>query len=267
MDNKPILFIDSGIGGLLYCRDFLKHNPREEVCYLADTKNFPYGQREKEELISILITLIEKLLKTIYPKIIVIACNTATISALDPLREHFPDISFVGTVPAIKPAAKASIKRKVGVLGTTRTVEDPYNQSLVKDSCEILAVAAPELVEFVEQRFEKADENEKTEIVKKYIDIFRKEGIDTLVLGCTHYLYLLDEFRKEASPDIQIFDSLDGITKRIEFLLDENNGKLRADIDFEPVHWLFLTGTDPQGSVWQERCQELGFALCILDSI
>ena len=267
MDNRPILFIDSGIGGLLYCRDFLKHNPQEEICYLADTKNFPYGQRGKEELTSILISLIEKLLKTIDPKIIVIACNTATISALDPLREHFSNISFVGTVPAIKPAASASKNRKVGVLGTTRTVEDPYNQSLVKDNCEIFAVAAPELVEFVEQRFEKASDKEKNEIVKKYIEIIRTEGVDTLVLGCTHYLYLLEEFRNEALPDIQIFDSLDGITKRIEFLLDENDGNLRADIDFEPVHWLFLTGAEPQSSVWQERSQELGFALCMLESL
>ncbi|MCL2721508.1 MAG: glutamate racemase [Treponema sp.] len=267
MDNRPILFIDSGIGGLLYCRDFIKHNPQEEVCYLADIKNFPYGQRGKEELTSILISLIEKLLKTIDPKIIVIACNTATISSLEPLRNHFSGISFVGTVPAIKPAANASKNRKVGVLGTTRTVEDPYNQNLAKDYCEIYAVAAPELAEFVEQRFEKADEKEKNDIVKKYIDIFRKEGVDTLVLGCTHYLYLLEEFRNEASPDIQIFDSLDGITKRVEFLLNENDDKLRSDIDFEPVHWLFLTGSEPQGSAWQERCQELGFALCMLDSL
>ena len=272
MDNRPILFIDSGIGGLLYCTDFIEKNPQEEVCYLADRENFPYGLRGKEELADILIALTEKLLKTLDPKIIVLACNTATVSALEQLRRNFPKISFVGTVPAIKPAATSSVSGKVGVLGTARTIEDPYNQGLAEGcekKCEIIGVAAPELVEFVEQRFENADKNEKKETVKKYIDIFREKGVDALVLGCTHFLYLLEEFKKEAAPSIKVFDSLDGITKRIEFLLDENSGALRADIeiDYEPVRWLLLTGAETADLSWHERAQKLDFALCLLDKL
>jgi len=270
MDNRPVLFIDSGIGGLPYCEDFIKKNPQEEVCYLADRQNFPYGPRGKEELSAVLISLTEKLIKTINPKIAVLACNTATVSALEPLRQHFPEIPFVGTVPAIKPAANASSSGKIGVLGTARTIEDPYNLHLAQDcekKCEIFGLAAPELVEFVEQSFDGADEKEKTEIVKKYIDIFRAEGADTLVLGCTHFLYLLEEFRREAAPSIKVFDSLDGITKRIEFLLDENDGALRAETDFEPVHWLLLTGAQPADSSWHNRAQTLNFALCLLDML
>ncbi|MDR0322446.1 MAG: glutamate racemase [Treponema sp.] len=270
MDNRPVLFIDSGIGGLLYCADFIEKNPQEEVCYLADRENFPYGQRGKEELSNILIALTEKLIKTIDPKIIVLACNTATVSALEQLRRKFPQIPFVGTVPAIKPAANASVSGKVGVLGTARTIEDPYNQSLAEGcekKCEIIGIAASELVEFIEQHFEKADKNEKKKIVKKYIDIFREKGVDTLVLGCTHFLYLLEEFKQEAAPSIKVFDSLDGITKRIEFLLDENSGALRTDIDFEPVHWLLLTGMETADSSWHERAQKLDFALCLLDKL
>jgi len=275
MDNRPVLFIDSGIGGLPYCKDFQKKNPQEEICYLADAKNFPYGARAKDELISILIQLIEKISMTINPKMTVFACNTATVSALEPLRKRFADMLFVGTVPAIKPAINISLNGKIGLLGTMRTIEDPYNQNIAKDCeitgkdpCEIIGIAAPELVEFVEQQFEKADKKEKTEIVKKYIDLFRAKDADTLVLGCTHFLYLLEEFQNEAaSSNIKIVDSLDGITKRIEFLLDENDGALRSDIDFEPVHWLLLTGAENADSPWHNRALELGYALCMLDTL
>jgi len=266
MNLKPVLFIDSGIGGLPYCKDFLNHNPQEEIYYIADRENFPYGQREKKELISILISLIEKLLKAAEPKIIVLACNTATVSALDSLRQHFPKIPFVGTVPAIKPAASASESGFVGILGTTRTIEDPYSLHLAENS-KIFGIAAPELVEFVETQFEKATNEEKTQIVKKYIELFRAKGVDTLVLGCTHFLYLLDEFKNEAAPSIKIFDSLDGITKRIEFLLDENDDALRAGKDYNPSHRLIVTGLQPPDSLWINRAQALGFKLSLLSEI
>ena len=260
MNNKPVLFLDSGIGGIPYCLDFLKRNERESVYYLADNKNFPYGTRKKEELISCLTALTEKLLKSVKPKIIVLACNTATVSALEYLRENFPQIPFVGTVPAIKPAAKASKNGKVGVLGTERTIEDPYNRKLAMDGCEIIGIAAPELVEFVEHHFDETSEDEKTKMVKKYINLFRAKNADTLVLGCTHFLYLLEEFRREAAPYIKIFDSLDGITKRIEYLLDENDCSLRAEEISNPERRLLLTG-ETADSLWQNRLRTLGFTL------
>lgn len=264
MDNRPVLFIDSGIGGIPYCRDFIKRNPKEKICYLADRENFPYGSHKKEDLISILTAHIEKLSKTVDPKIVVLACNSATVSALEALRQTFAQIPFVGTVPAIKPAANASKSGKVGVLGSARTIEDPYSQNLTDGDCEIYGIAAPELVEFIERRFEKAGKNEKTEIVKKYTELFRTSGADTLVLGCTHFLYLIEEFKREASPFIKVFDSLDGITKRIECLLDENAEALRADKNSVPAYRLLLTGKEPPDSLWQERSQALGFNLGLL---
>jgi len=259
-DNRPVTFIDSGIGGLPYCVDFHKKNPQEEVCYLADTKNFPYGSREKEELASILVSLTEKLLEVVNPKLIVLACNTATISALSSLRSHFPQIPFVGTVPALKPASKISSNRKVGVLGTMRTIEEIRGLNLTDDNCEIYGIAAPELVEFVEKHFDKADDNEKTEAVRKYINLLRAQGADSLVLGCTHFLYLLEDFRRAASPNIVVYDSLDGITKRVDFLLDENGGALRAEKDFTPSHRLILT-SESADTFWQERAMALEFNL------
>jgi glutamate racemase len=267
MNNKPVLFIDSGLGGIPYCVDFLKKNPREAVCYLADRINFPYGPRGKEELSSILTALTEKLLKTVNPKIVILACNTATIAALVSLRRNFPQVPFVGTVPALKPAANACNNGKIGVLGTARTIEEIRDLRLVDETCEIYGIAAPELVEFVERHFDKAEQNEKNEIVKKYIDKFRAAGVKTIVLGCTHFLFLLEEFRCEAAPGIEVFDSLEGITKRIEYLLDENNGGLRAEKDSAPSRRLLLTGADGAGLFWQNLARTIGFNLSLLDEL
>jgi len=275
MDKRPVLFIDSGLGGIPYCREFSKRNPSEQAFYLADRENFPYGPRGKEELTTILTELTDKLLKTVNPKIIVLACNTASVCALSSLRRSFSHILFVGTVPALKPAANASKSGKIGVLGTERTIEDIHSlnielsvkSNLNESRCEIIGKPAPELVLFVEQRFEEADENEKKETVKKYVDFFREQGADTIVLGCTHFLYLLDEFRREAYPSIKIFDSLDGITKRIEFLLDENNSALRAEKGLKRENFFLLTGTQPADVMWQKRAQVMGFKLNLISEI
>ncbi|MCL1815850.1 MAG: glutamate racemase [Treponema sp.] len=267
MDKRPILFLDSGIGGIPYCRHFRQSDPAETISYLADRLNFPYGTRKRAELIVILNTLMEKLIKIVNPKIAVLACNTATVSALAELRQCFPDLPFVGTVPAVKPAMLAGKTGKVGVLGTERTIEDPYIQSLAGGNCEIFGIAAPELVTFVEQGFTPADENKKSKLVKKYINRFRDAGVDTLVLGCTHFLFLLEEFKREAAPHIKIFDSMDGITQRIESLLDEKNGARRTKNNALPQNRLLLTGTEPPDSSWQNLAKQLDFSLSLLDKL
>jgi glutamate racemase len=271
MDNRPILFLDSGVGGIPYTREFLKNNPQETVFYLADRENFPYGPKQKEEISAILISLTETLIKSADPKMAVLACNTASISALHILRQTFPKLPFVGTVPAIKPAALASAAGKVGVLATERTIEDIRGLNLETGNCEIIGVAAPSLVKFVEENLDKSNKNEKEKIVKEYIDLFKNAGADTLVLGCTHFLYLLDEFRKAASsrePPIKIFDSLEGITKRIEYLLDQDDFSLRAKAhNARPEHRLILSGEQPPESFWINRAKELEFNLCLLGGI
>jgi glutamate racemase len=267
MDNRPVLFIDSGIGGIPYCTEFIRENPRETVFYLADHENFPYGPLKKEELISILIELTGKLLEKVNPKIIILACNTATIAAISSLREKFPNIPFVGTVPAVKPAAEACNNGKVGVLATKRTIEDINSLHLADKSCEIYGVAAPELVEFVEKRLDESNEEEKTAVVRKYIDIFSAAKADAIVLGCTHFLFLLEEFHREAEGHFHVFDSLAGITKRIEFLLDENDGALRADKNIKGGYSLLLTGARPPAPVWEKRADKMGFNLIYFNNL
>jgi glutamate racemase len=228
---RPVVFLDSGIGGIPYCRRFLLRNSEEPVVYAADRAFFPYGKREQAELAALVTDLVKKIRAAVDPKIVVVACNTATVSALPVLRKTFPDLPFVGTVPAVKPAVTESRSGVVGVLGTERTIGDPYIAGLAAaygNNCRIRGIAAPELVDFIEYRYRGAENHEKRELVLTYINKFRAAGVDAIVLGCTHFLFLLDEFRREAGPGIRIYDSLEGICRRVEHLLDKDGKKLRA---------------------------------------
>jgi glutamate racemase len=268
MDTRPILFLDSGVGGIPYCRHFHLRNSREGIIYLADRANFPYGKRSREDLVHILRSLIERLVPRFDPKIAVVACNTATVSTISVLRSFFPDLPFVGTVPAIKPAVIESKKGRVGVLGTARTIEDPYIAELAAQygpDCKLHGIAAPELVEFIEYRYTQADEGEKQKLVLSYLDRFRAAGVDAVVLGCTHFLFLLDEFRREAAPDINIYDSVEGISRRIESILDEDGGKLRAgDSAAVRENRFLVTGGTPDLS-WNAWADYLGFSIASLE--
>ena len=271
MKNRPVLFLDSGVGGIPYCRHYLKQNPDESIVYLADRLHFPYGIREKSELIGILSALADLLIKTINPKIIVLACNTATLAALSALRERFPESSFVGTVPAVKPAALASKNGKIGVLGTELTIKQPFIKELAAQygDNEIIGIATPELVTFIEERFCSASDEEKKAVVQNYMDRFRSAGIDTLVLGCTHFLFLQEDFQRDAYPDITVFDSIAGITRRIESLLTETAVQQANTLQTNAScakNRLLLTGSqkpEPSWSIWADR---LGFSLSLLQN-
>jgi len=267
MDN-PILFIDSGIGGIPYCSHFQQRNPGARIVYLADRLHFPYGKFDKPELAEILTRLVGQLVNVINPKIVVLACNTATIAALAELREYFQQLPFVGTVPAIKPAALASKTGKIGVLGTELTIKQPYIRELASrfGNGEICGIAAPELVEFVEGRFNSASADEKRNIVMSYLNRFRAAGVDTLVLGCTHFLFLLDEFQREAAPDITVFDSVTGISNRIESLLGEQNEETDAALPCQQNR-ILLTGPAVPEPSWVSLAERLGFSLSLLDAL
>jgi glutamate racemase len=271
MDKRPILFLDSGIGGIPYCRHFHLRNPGEPLIYLADRAFFPYGGRKREELAVIVPALMGRLLEKADPKIAVIACNTATVSALEILRDAFPRIPLVGTVPAVKPAVLDSRSGVVGVLGTERTIGDPYTAELAlkyRPDCRVRGIAAPELVDFIERRYGSAGEDEKREMVLTYVNKFRAARVDAVVLGCTHFLFLQDEFRREAAPDIRIYDSLEGVSGRVESLLDREGRKLRFGGDRAAETGLFLITGEAEPEVsWHDWADRLGFRLSRLDEI
>jgi glutamate racemase len=127
-----IAFVDSGIGGIPYMTHALRHIPDIRGVYLADNGFFPYGIREPEELSERLVSIVRKLREQSDPAMVVLACNTASVVALSELRSRFP-IPFVGTVPAIKPAALHSRRRRIGVMATEQTLKDPYLDSLIAD--------------------------------------------------------------------------------------------------------------------------------------
>jgi glutamate racemase len=279
MDNRPILFLDSGVGGLPYYRHFHLCNPAEPVVYIADRENFPYGAKGREELTAALLSLIGQLIDRFRPKLAVLACNTASVSALAALRAAFPALPLVGTVPALKPAVLESRKRRIGVLGTSRTIADPYITELAARygaDCTVRGIAAGNLVEFVEYRCASAGKEERERMVEPYIEQFRAAGVDGVVLGCTHFLFLLDEFRSAAAPDIRIYDSVGGVSLRLEWLLDQ--GELRteplqetagpdaAGPGFTPGRGpasrniLFLTGQEAPGD-WQQWAESFGLSL------
>ncbi|MDR2184207.1 MAG: glutamate racemase [Treponema sp.] len=280
MDKRPVLFFDSGAGGLPYCRRFRVRNPAETVVYAADRANFPYGSKEREELIRLCTSLVSRIAEIFDPKLAAVVCNTASVSALEALRKSFPGIPFVGTVPAVKPAVLASRKRHIGVLGTSRTIGDPCIAELAArygPDCAITGIAAPELVDFVERRCDRADREERRSVAASYIEKFRAAGADSVVLGCTHFLFLLDEFkaaaggRGPAEPALGIYDSVEGVSRRIEALLDEGDlraetgtaetagGGLRRETPSGGI--LLISGSAPSGAVWQKRAEAFGLEL------
>ncbi|MDR0602533.1 MAG: glutamate racemase [Treponema sp.] len=270
MDGRPLLFLDSGIGGVPYCRDFSLRNPGEPLVYAADRLHFPYGKRGKDDLISIVISLMKRLVPLVDPKLAVAACNTASVAALDALREAFPGLPLVGTVPAVKPAAAGSRKRKIGVLGTERTVEDAYFAALILKyggGCEVTALAAPDLVEFVERRYMEAGTDERRDAVLPWVRRFRAAGVDTLVLGCTHFLFLRDEFRREAAPDITVYDSVEGISSRIAALLDEKDLRAPPPGAGGAEGLLVITGREKPERSWPRWAEYLGFRLLLLEEM
>jgi glutamate racemase len=277
MDNRPIVFLDSGIGGIPYCGEFASRNNKESLVYLADRRYYPYGKRSREELLEILKALVSELIAAENPKMVVLACNTASVSALSFLRDSFPSLVFVGAVPAVKPAILGTKTGRIGVLGTERTIKDPYIAELAArygSGCTVIPVAAPELVDFVEYRYAPAGEGERRQTVRPYIERFRAAGVDGLVLGCTHFLFLLNEFRGEAAPDICIYESIDGITRRIESLLDEKDGALRSGGASCPPSRRFYVRRDGESSrsprpafpspppgPWEDLARGMGFEL------
>ena len=270
--NRPVFFLDSGIGGIPYCRHFHERKPEENIIYLADREHFPYGKRDREELNAILLRLAEQIIEIYNPKIAVLACNTATLAALPQLRKHFPVLPFVGTVPAIKPAVLASKSGKIGVLGTELTIREPYILELAAryGNCEITGIAAPELVAFAENRLDCSSAEERRSLAKDYLDRFRSAGVDALVLGCTHFLFFLEDFRKEAAPDINVFESVDGISHRIESLLaemyQEDPKKQQIPSKGKETHqnYFVLTGSWKPEPSWISWADRLGFSLVLL---
>lgn len=272
MKQVPVIFLDSGVGGLPYCDHFSSLAPKIPRVYIADRANFPYGPKSRSELGSLLQSLMRRALERWQAQVVVIACNTATISAIEVLRATFPAVSFVGTVPAVKPAVLSSRKNRIGVIATERTIGEPYLYDLARrfrPEAEIVGLAAPELVEFVEHDLYAASREERLRKVSPSIETFRSAGVDGIVLGCTHFLFLLDEFKELAEPDMTVFHSLEGVGRRVLQLLERHSllatqptpddGEKPGDESL--TNRLVVTGSGPVSESWHSFSETYGLAV------
>lgn len=226
-------FLDSGTGGIPYLLHLQKKSPESKCVYLADSANFPYGTKSQDEIISCATEACAKILRHFSPRAIVIACNTISVTALSALREKFPDVPIVGTVPAIKLAATVTRNKKIGLLATSATVQNDYIENLEREfagGCDIVCRGDDDLVSFVEHKFFDATEKEKCEAVSPAIEFFCTKNCDTIILGCTHFLHLAEIFQKVAGENITIVDSREGVANQAMRVINKwknENGKMK----------------------------------------
>jgi glutamate racemase len=219
--NAPLLFFDSGVGGLSVLGPTRELLPSAPIVYAADNAGFPYGKRSEAEIASRIPALLGRLVERFHPRLIVIACNTASTIALDHVRSAL-DLPVVGTVPAIKPAAEMSKTRVIGVLGTEATVRQPYVDDLAAKfaaDCTIVRHGSPELVELAEAKLrgEKVSIDAVRAAAEPMFGAPRGERIDTVVLACTHFPLLEQELR-QAFPSVSYVHGGPGIARRIAWL-------------------------------------------------
>lgn len=248
-NSAPIAFIDSGVGGLPYLQWVKEKLPLENFVYFADRKNFPYGEKSREEIVSIVLNAVESLRKDKSPKMLVIACNTASVTSLDAVRDRV-DIPVIGVVPAVKPAAEMSLNKRIGVLATERTVKGEYLQGLIDmyaARCHVEKVAGSGIVRFVENDYFTSDENGKEEIVQRAVEQFSGENVDTVVLGCTHFIFLSEILKKQFGPSINVIDSREGVGNQIVKVLGSRN-----ILSAEKQEDLFYCSAAPEGNSYRE---------------
>ena len=238
INNNPIGLFDSGIGGTSIWKAINELLPKENTIYLADSKNAPYGQKTKDEIIALSCKNVEILLEQ-NSKLIVVACNTATTNAIKELRAKY-DVPFVGIEPAIKPAALNSHTHTVGILATKGTLNSAlFSESLSKyKEVRIVEQIGHGLVELIENG--DTDSIEVTELLQIYLQPMIEANIDYLVLGCSHYPYLIPQIKKILPYSIKIIESGEAVARQTKFLLETTIGLNNTK---EPFH-RFISNSD-----------------------
>lgn len=223
-DPRPLLFFDSGVGGLSVLAPTRRLLPRAPLVYAADNAGFPYGLKTEAEIAARVPALLGRLVERYRPRLVVIACNTASTIALPAVRAAL-DLPVVGTVPAIKPAAALSRERAIGVLGTEATVRQPYVDRLSAEfaaDCLVLRHGSARLVELAEAKLrgEATDPADYRAVLAGLLDQEGGERVDTVVLACTHFPLVADELAAAAPRPLAFVDGGPGIARRIAHLTE-----------------------------------------------
>ncbi len=240
--KAPIGIFDSGVGGLSVLREIRIQLPSESVLYFADQEHVPYGPRGLEE-VRAFSQEISRFLLSLGAKLIVVACNAASAAALHYLRQTFPDTAFVGMEPAIKPAAEVTQTGVVGVLATPATFQGALYASVVErfgGGVTILKDTCPGLVAQIE--LGELDSKATRDILKKALQPMLEQGIDTVVMGCTHYPFVIPLIREIAGSEVRVIDPAPAVARQAVRLLEKAG--LRNTTS-GPGVLQFLTSGDP----------------------
>ncbi|WP_324253986.1 glutamate racemase [Paenibacillus sp. 1001270B_150601_E10] len=240
--QQAIAMLDSGVGGLTVVKEVMRQLPREKVIYFGDTARSPYGPRDPEEVRIFTRQIVDYLIQY-QPKMIVIACNTATAVALEDIRSRV-SIPVVGVIhPGARAAITATRSGYVGVIGTIGTIKSAaYEHALRRLSphVEVVSYACPRFVPLVEKGMFRSEES--WQVVRETLEPLRATPIDTLVLGCTHYPFLAEPIQEVMGPGVELINSAEETAREISTILQDKN-QLSAK-DEMPVHQFFCSG-DP----------------------
>jgi len=245
------LVFDSGLGGLTVLGEIKRLRPDVDIVYVADDAAFPYGRLSETELVARVETVMARTIADHRPDIIVVACSTASTLALPRLRTAYPRLPFVGVVPAIKPAAKASRSELISVLATRGTVARDYTHALVRDhagNCEVTLVGSGALAPIAERAM-RGDAVDDAEIAREIAPCFIEGGerrTDHVVLACTHFPLLIRALERLAPWKVAFVDPAPAIARRLDSLLGRTQD--RGDSRRAGVA-VFTSGVEPQPSL------------------
>ena len=239
-NNQPIGIFDSGIGGTSIGQEIHQLLPHERTIYLADSKNAPYGQKSKQEIIDLSMKNTEFLLQ-MNCKLIVVACNTATTNAIQELRAKYT-IPFIGIEPAIKPAAINSKTQTIGILATKGTLNSElfHKATEMYHDTKIVEQIGHGLVQLIEGG--KINSPEMQHLLHSYLQPMIDANIDFLVLGCSHYPYLIPQIKEILPEHIQIIDSGEAVARQTQKILHEKVG-VSSNLNPQPI---FYSNTDTE---------------------
>ncbi len=242
-NHAPIGVFDSGVGGLSVLRHIRQRLPHESLIYVADTAWMPYGDKATATIRERTLRLAESLLDA-HCKMLVLACNTATAAAVKEVRAQWPGLTVVGMEPGLKPAIHGSPRRKVGILATSGTLRSDKFRLLLERygaGAEVISQPCPGLVEQVEQGA--LDDQRTAALLRDYLTPLLAQQIDTLVLGCTHYPFLIPLIRRVTGEQLTIIDTGHAVARQVERLLDERG--LRHPLATSGQSRFYTTG-DPR---------------------
>lgn len=242
MDARPIGLLDSGIGGLSIWHSIAAKLPKESTIYIGDQRFVPYGNKTKTFIRDRVCTLISFLLKR-RAKLIVIACNTATVIGIDYYRREYPLVPIIGIVPVVKTAASQTKRKHIGIFSTYRTARSAYQKRLIAlyaQGCEVENVGNRTLVQYVERGDIHTDAMRK--ILSRSLMPMIRKGVDVIALGCSHYSFMRSEIYSLVGSSVKILDSADAVARHTKLILTKN-GQLNTN---HPVSYRFYTTGNAQ---------------------